>query len=494
MNRFVFVLLTLIIMLVSEPSQATQLTQPSCSAIEQWANSYQPGKNVEPLPDWSVNALFADDVAVTLFGHAVLTWDRTDMNAFQGWLANCRKQAGARKDKAMLLQLGLVLKEAKNTYKQLSKLWDANIYVGRMVNSLLENRNESEDYIKVLKLTADAINGEDIADRVNALPRELFGSGRSAQQIQPFAKLLTPEQRQVFIDKLEIKQETVVDNVAEKEARQQALMAQIAAVPNSQAGYGQLMGIFNQTDTSKMSAQEYEAFNRAFQAKRRMIQTTATAQAAAEKSKRMNTPAPVVKRLGDLLRGNSVDVVQIGDLVLDSPLSQIETQILGAWQLKQTATMALDRREYTTTRNQLEASLKAASHDGGYVKLRTYHGQVGEITYEEHYSGPMPVQELKSYLLKRFDDPEQVVLDRPDALEMVWQDGDRFMQISANNRISMARQLYDVRSHVSIRVWSKDFDDYIKAGDARCQEIANKPQQSLSIKEKQDYMMGCRTP
>jgi hypothetical protein len=494
MNRFVFVLLTLIIMLVSEPSQATQLTQPSCSAIEQWANSYQPGKKVEPLPGWEVNSLFADEKTIPLFGYTVVTWQNDDTTALQGWLAGCRKEAGARRDIAMVKQLGVVIKETKTTYKQLRKVWSANKMVDNTVNNILKQRKESDDYIALLEMTAAAINGDDISTKVEALPPAWYGNGRSAQQLTPFAQLLTQEQRQAFIDKLQIKQETVVDNVAEKEAKQQALLAQIAAVPNTNAGYAQLMGIYNQVDSSQMSAEEYDAFNRAFQTKRRLIQTTAEAQAAAEKSKRMNTPAPVVKRLGDLLRGDSVDEVQIDDLVLDSPLSRIETQILGAWQLKQTATMALDRREYTTTRKQLEASLQAASHDGGYVKLRTYHGQVGEIIYEEHYSGPMPVQELKSYLLKRFDDPDQVVLDRPDALEMVWQGSKRFMQISANNRISMARQLYDVRSHISIRVWSEDFDDYIKAGDARCQEIANKPQQSLSIKEKQDYMMDCRTP
>lgn len=208
----------------------------------------------------------------------------------------------------------------------------------------------------------------------------------------------------------------------------------------------------------------------------------------------MNTPAPVVTRLNTMLKGDDVDAAQIEDLVLDASLSSVEFKILGPWKLNRVATMALDRREYTTTRNQLEASLKAASHDGGYVTLRTYHGKVGEVTYDEHYPGPMPVTELKTYLLERFDDPEKILIDRPGAINIIWRDGDRFLQISADNSVSFARQLFDVQSHVSIKVWSEDFDDYIKAGDARCEKIASKPQQSLSVKEKQDYMMSCREP
>lgn len=72
--------------------------------------------------------------------------------------------------------------------------------------------------------------------------------------------------------------------------------------------------------------------NSAFQAERRYIQSVIASREASEKKERMSTPAPVVVRMGELLEGDDVDDIQIGDLVLESSPLSIRNQVLNRWQ------------------------------------------------------------------------------------------------------------------------------------------------------------------
>jgi len=476
------------------PLHAAEISHPDCAAIESWSGTYDSNANIEPLPGWQVNALFGDDKTQALFGKKVATWENADTTALNTILFQCRKEAAARKDSAMVKLLTQVTKETKTTYKQLRKVWSARKAADNTVKNILSKRDASGDYLHLLELTAESINGKDISAEVNELPRAWYGYGKMAQDISVHTSLLTRPEKQALVDQLDIRRQAVTEAVAEQDAAQQALLDSIASVPNDASGLSQLIAISSQVDASKMSPEDYAAYNAAFQARRLYIQNLLASQEAAEKTQRMSTPAAVVARMGELLQGDEVEEVQIGELVLESPLSSIRSQILNDWQLKETPTMALDRKEFTTTRNQLEASLKNASHDAGYIKLRTFNGRVGEIIYQEHYAGPMPALELKQYLEERFGSADRVDLATPAAIDLFWEDGDRLLQITASNTVTFERQLYDVRSHVVISVWSEDFDRYLREGDERCRAIAEKPQQSLSIAEKQDYMMGCRKP
>jgi hypothetical protein len=114
-----------LIILASSFLQAAEIFQPECAAIESWSQTYDNSATFEPLPGWEVNALFSDDKTQNLFGKVVVAWDNADTTSLQKSLYECRKEAAAHKDTAMVKQLGTVIKETKKTYKQLRKLWSA---------------------------------------------------------------------------------------------------------------------------------------------------------------------------------------------------------------------------------------------------------------------------------------------------------------------------------------------------------------------------------
>jgi hypothetical protein len=119
---------------------------------------------------------------------------------------------------------------------------------------------------------------------------------------------------------------------------------------------------------------------------------------------------------------------------------------------------------------------------------------VGELSYLEHFPGPLDPGALQSELAGRFGRPDDEQRHPDGSLAMTWHDGDRYLRVRAGNRVTPDREHMGVRSSVEVTLWTREFADYLADAERRCADLRARPMGELSVRDKQALVMNCRTP
>jgi hypothetical protein len=469
------------------------ISEPDCASLQQWAGSLTPKATFEPRPGIKVNTLFEDKRVVPVFGSPLLAWSRQDVSSAQSWLANCRKQALAAKDRDTGKTLYAALKELKLVSRSMRSVWSAQRMVEQQVTNLLK-LNPSPDSLEVLAIAQKALRGEEIGNRVSSLPPQWQGYGKQAAQLKDYRAMLSPEEVEPWIGKLEQRRNDASASVAKRKEAHAALLAEIAAVPVSQQGLATLYQISGRTDPGAMSREEQESYNRAFQNKRQQIQRQTAAQQAQVKKEMVTLPAPMRKSVTTVLLGDSADRASLRGIRPGVSYNKIKSEAARLWGYDEAISLGSEDKQLTTKRREFDRLLREERRDGGLLNLRTRKGVVGELSYIEHFPGPADVQPLKEALEKRFGKPDDEKRNSDGVLSLVWHDGDSYLRVRAGDRVTPARSYMGVRSSVEITLWTQSFADYLAEADKRCQQLRNKPVSELSINEKQAIFTQCLTP
>lgn len=470
----------------------TTLKEPGCTALTAWAQGLDPAATFAPAAGLTVNERFQNAIVEPLFGVPFMNWQNDDTTALQNWLTNCRREAAAAQNTAASNALYAMVKETRNAYKQLRRVWSAEKMVTGTVARISELKPDA-DTAALMSIAIAALQGDDVTSEVQGLPPRWTGYGRQAAQLADFAPLLSAERRAAFIDLLEQSSESAKGIAAERSVAQTALLSRIAEVPATQAGLNELYAIARTVEPGTMSPEDYRAYDSALQAKRAYVQSQLEAQAAAEEAQRRSQPAPVITQINALLIGEEVDGLEFRDLPMNGARGRLSQVVQQGWGLKQTPSLSYDETEFAITNNAMAALMKSERRSGGALALRTHQGRVGQIQYTEHYPGPVLIEELEAYLLERFGKPDERTGSVSFAA-FAWRDGNRRLQISAGARIAQHLQNRGVQSSVTLLLQDTGFLEYLEDAAQRCEKLRNKPRDRLSTEEAQALVMGCLEP
>jgi hypothetical protein len=198
-------------------------------------------------------------------------------------------------------------------------------------------------------------------------------------------------------------------------------------------------------------------------------------------------------RLAELLVGDEVDEVSLrGGLRPGISYSAAKRIVEQAWHFGSGAGGDL-MKEFSPTRRDKDRYTRTARRDGGSFEFQTMHGKVGQIKFNENYTGPLNVGATYERLEKRFGKPDKREVDGVAVLAR-WKDGRSYLQAYVGNRVSGPRSTRTYRSSIVIQLWSRDYMDYLIEAQQRCEKLRHKPMGELSIADKQSILMGCKSP
>ena len=467
--------------------------EPDCASLQRWAGSLSQDSTFEPRAGITLNALFDDEHVVPLFGAPLVAWAAADVSSLQGWLAGCRKQAMAAGNRDAGDALYAALKELKRASRSLRKIWNAQRVVERQVTNLL-GLQASPALPEILAIAQAALRGEEVNDRVSALSRQWQGYGRQAAQLKAHSGMLSAEEVEQWIARLDARRGDAGAAVAQRSEAHAELLAEIAAVSLSQQGLAQLNRIAYRADPGAMTREEQDSYNRAFQAKRQQIQRQAAAQQAQVARDMATLPAPAREQVNAVLLGDSAADASIRGLRPGASYAQIKSAAARLWGYVEAISLSLEEKLLTTKRREFDRLMRMERRDGGLLKLRTRKGMVGELAYIEHFPGPVAVDPLRTDLQARFGTPDGEEQLGDGELSLMWRDGDGYLRVRASNRVIPERNQMGARSSVEITLWTQAFADYLAEAAERCEKLRNKPASDLSINDKQAIFMSCLTP
>ena len=476
------------------PTARATIDEPGCASLQQWAASLSSNETFEPREGIVVNKLFEDDQVIPLFGKPYVAWEREDVSMIQKWLADCRKKAMAIKNHDMGNTLYAALKEVKQAYRSLRTIWSSKTFLERQAGNLLKLKPGPE-IPEILAIAQTALKGEPTENRVSALRPQWKGYGNQAAQLKDHARVLSNEEIENWIGKLEKRRVEVAASLEERKTANSALLAEIAAVPVSKEGFSQLNSISYRANPGAMTREEQDSYNQAFQNKRQQIQNLIAAQNAQIERNMTSLPAPVSQQAAAVLKGDSAGNASIRGLRPGVSYGKIKAAAKQLWDYDEALTIGGKQdKQLSTKRREFNRLKREERRDGGLLNIRTREGIVGELSYVEHFPGPMGTAPLKADLVGRFGKPDEEKQYGDGYMSMTWQDGDKYLRVSAGNRVTQDREFMGMRSSMEISLWHQDFADYLEDAARRCDKLRNKPVSELSINEKQAIIMNCLTP
>jgi hypothetical protein len=472
---------------------AAELSRPDCESLKPWATSLVPNETYNPYPDVEISTLFRDETILPLFGRSIKTWSREDVGKVQRWLNDCRRQALSAKDKVSGEAYYRALKATKLGSRSLRPVWNARKQAEQKVE-VLTRQQPFPELPQILTLAEQALQGVDVSAQVANMHPRHQGLARQASNLSQFSQYLSPAEIEALTDKLRIKRDGAVSEAAATKKKHAALLNEIAAVPATQAGLIQLNRIAGRTDIGNMKREDVDAYNEAIQGKRRSIQQQLAAKKEEADRARATLPAPVEERLKTELQGTGVSDASIRGLRPGIAFSRAMKIAESQWRYKATIAAEADTKQFTPIRRDLNRFTQQERRDGGLLNFRTISGAVGELSFIEHYTGPMNLKSLSSMLIDRFGNPD-IHKQVSNAMTMQWQQGDRYLRVIAGARIAdAARNYMNYRSSVAITLWSQSFTDYLKAAKERCAKLRDKPMNELSTNDRQALLTSCLTP
>ncbi len=469
------------------------LRAPDCGALQQWSAALSPGKTFEPRPGVTVTTLLEDRLVVPLFGAPVTAWRRTDLSSVQRLLTHCRRQALGAKNREAGNSLYAALKAVKQASRNLRKLWRAHKQVERQVASLLRLRPDP-NVPEILSIAQAALQGRDTQNRVAALPPRWQGYGRQAAGLQTFGVMLSPGEIQPWLEQLEQKRREAAASINSRREAHQALLAEVAAVPVTPAGMGQLNRIVYKADPGRMNRTEQESFNRAVQSKRQQIRRVAVAHQAKVKRDMATLPAPMKKVVAAVLMGDSAEDASLHGIRTGISYAEIKRQAKRLWDYGEALTLGNPGHQLSTKRRDFNRLMRDERRDGGLLNVQTHQGVVGKVSYVEHFPGPANIAPLQTELEARFGKPDEVIDHEDGSRSLVWHGRDHHLRVRAGNRVTPSRSYMGVRSSVEITLWTQEFAEYRAQAKTRCARLRDTPVSELSINERQAILTGCLSP
>lgn len=493
MNTLIKQALCLCLVLAAGTVSAADLIQPDCKSLKTWTNTLAPSETYNLLPDVEISTLFRDETILPLFGRSITTWSREDIGKVQRWLNDCRRQALSAKDKVAGVAFNRALKATKLASRSLRPVWNARKQAEKQVK-VLTRQQPFPELPQILTLAEQALQGADVSAQVAKMHPRHQGLARQASNLSQFSPYLSPAEVDALTNKLRAKRGGAAAEARAAEKKHAALLREIAAVPTTPAGLTQLNRIAGNTNTGSMTREEVDSYNQAIQRKRRFIQQKLAAKKAEANRARATLPAPVEERLKTELQGTGVSDASIRGLQPGMAFSRATKIAESQWGYLATIAAEADTKQFTPRRRELNRITQEDRRDGGLLNFRTMSGAVGELSFIEHYTGPMNLKSLSAMLIDRFGNPE-IHTQKSNTMTMQWRQGDRHLRVVAGARIAdAARNYMNYRSSVAVTLWSQSFADYLKAAEDRCAKLRDKPMNELSVNERQALLRGCLTP
>ncbi len=447
MRLFILKLIFISALIICTPQiSLAAIDQPTCDSLKSWAENYDAKQEFEPRPGVKINTVFQDEALVPVFSKSILEWERSDIKQLQGWLAQCRKQAYAEKDKASGDQLYAVIKSAKLASRSMRNIW-------------AEQRKAAKQQKHEQIATDRALQKENIRRQNVAEPT----SDKETSRIIKSQNELTPEEHQ-------------------------SLLNQINGVSETKAGLMQLSRIAYRTDIGSMNREQKESYDQAFQNKRQIINTKIAEQEAKAKAEAQK-PIDLTRRLSWLLQGDEVEDLSIGGIRPGMSKNETVAKLRKDWDFESSGT-TLDSSAFTVKREDWE-KYKRERRNGGAVTLSTMENdELGQLTFEERYLAISIPSQAQRWLSDKLGKPDEV---QPGGrgVFMMWKDGDYRLQVFVTNQLEVVWKGAGYKSRLALSFWNEDFEDHLEQVNKRCDKLKSKGRDQWSIIDSTFFTMQC---
>ena len=485
-------------LLTATGARAADLTQPDCDRIAEWAAGYDAKATVDLRPSVTVNALFSDNLTVPLFGKPATAWRDDDLKQINLWIFECRQAAYDRKDNAAGKTINQALRALKSARRPLGSIERALLMLTQKVD-YLTSASGNTDMTTVLALARHALTGKDVEPEVQKLPRESLAYGREVLELARYRPMVCEEDVAPLLEKLEKQSIAAAETAGQNQEALKALQAELAAIPASAAGLGELNGFayHNAQAIAALPRSDQEALDQAAKAKaafiRQVVQNQKDQATQAKVAQPQTaTPVTVVGFLEKALPGDSVGDVALRGLRPGIPYKDARSKVLSDWGYR-AGTGGELLNQFAPTRREMRDLMAKERHDGGVVEFDTMDGNVGKVMYMHHFSDAIDIPALRVALTGRFGAPATESQDgKMTVLE--WNDDGMRLRVGAGSMVQMIRKGDPVRSSIIVVLESQDYVDYLAEARARCAELRNKPTEDLTGNEKQAILTGCRRP
>jgi len=422
------------------------IEQATCDSLKSWAENYDAKQEFEPRPGVKINTIFQDETLIPIFNKSILEWERSDIKQLQGWLAQCRKQAYANKDKHSGEQFYAVIKSAKLASRSMRPIWSEQHKAAK--------RQKHEQIARDRALQKENIRQQNIAAQ-----KTDTNSGRA----------IGPKNEQA----------------AEEH---QSLLDQVNSVSETKAGLMQLSRIAYRTDTGSMSREQRESYNQAFQYKRRIINANIAEQEAKAKAEAQK-PIDLSQRLSWLIQGSEIEDLSIGGLRPGMSRKEIVAKLRKDWGFESSGT-TLDSSIFTG-KSKDEGKYISERRNGGAVTLSIMEDdELGQLTFEERYFAIAIPAQVQRRLSDKLGEPDKV---QPGGggVFMMWKDGDYRLQVFVTNQLEVVWKGAGYKSRLALSYWHEDFEDHLEQVNKRCNKLKSKGRNQWSINDATFFTMQC---
>jgi peptidoglycan hydrolase-like protein with peptidoglycan-binding domain len=469
--------------------EETGFALPECGALTQWAAGHDTDATVTLAPEVVLNAMFADVRTVPVFGAKVSSWSRNEFTAVRNQIGDCRRVATKQRDKAAADTLYGAYQVTIPTGQLLTQMERSRQQTDRAVKNLT-GYHRSDTLVQVLDLAEQALRGADVAADVKAL-RVTHGVRQEVQALQNLRGYLPPDELEALVVRLRAGAGAVEEDMAAKNARFEALNAQLAAVPMTMEGAYELDRLLKDPVLAEVSSEESMAFQNAVMKKRRAISVAVRQQEAQQTAAAAAVPVDVAAQLERLIAGDSVGKASLRGIKPGIPYLYAKKFTSTRFGYK-AGTGGDVFKEFAPTRRDFGEYKDAERRDGGHIQLETMGNTVGKVIFTEHYTGAVDLKAVGEWLTERFGKPDEFEFLGAAAV-MAWNDAGMNLSVTPGNRtVFPFRSAKEFRGSVVVTLWSDDYTDYLIAAEQRCKELRSRPVRDLSVDEKTEILKGCK--
>ncbi|MAT51971.1 MAG: hypothetical protein CMK32_12390 [Porticoccaceae bacterium] len=463
-----------------------ELPAVECNELAEWAATLDQGQMFTPRPGLELNTLFADKHIVPLFGISVLQWQRDHFRELGAMMNTCRREMYATDRRPAGDALYAVMKVSREVTSAMQNLWTAQTRVKRQIDKLVE-QPPSPELAGIFDMATQALQGEDVMDRVQDQQPRYQGLARQVAQMSQYALLLDQETVEAYLTRLKSKRGAAAKELAEEQAAFDAVLQQIAAIPLTDAGYTRLKQISHNTDRSALTREQLAIFNAAMTQKTQAIreaQAAGQARAQAEAAR----PIDLAPRLQELLDGDRVRTLTIAGLRpgmnQDAAIQHVQRR-LGLVP----STNPIDSAQFAVSRENA-SRFRAERRTGPRVSLEDAGEKVGQVIYEEFFRASVIPQSARQWLVHNLGQPDATVAVS-GGTKMTWRDRDKRLQVLVTNSLEVVWKGAGYEGRLLAALWSRDYEQHLDEVNERCDDLRDKPRNAWSMNDSRYFAEEC---
>lgn len=256
--------------------------------------------------------------------------------------------------------------------------------------------------------------------------------------------------------------------------------ARLKAVPETAAGLERLRTVVTDTTGMRVRHPAMQAYHRSVQQRARAVE--AAVRHAAEWF-------AVTPRLEILLQGDDLDDLTLRGLRPGMDRDDALAAVKGEWGFD--ARPSLDLKKTYGPGQGAARRLKEERRDGGALILEEMQDDLGQVGFLEHYKAGLELDLVHDWLVQRFGRPQDTQ-PSDHGVVWTWRDGDRRLQVMADNQVDVIMYGADYRSKLGIALWNEDYEDYLVDATERCDRIRGMPRNEWSMDDAAFFMkVGC---